>query len=306
MRGRDDERSWTGGASGRYEDDQEESSREIHGGWGSGDMRFSGGRDESSRFGGQNRSSQQWGQGGQSGYAAGYGQRFNQNNQQAYGQRDWNQTPQYGGSRELGPQGSGQYDRDWHEGQQYNQRDWNQGQLYGQREFGRQGYGGQHYGQGLSGSYGGQQGGLGGMNQRDFGQGNYGSFGQDGDFGMRRQNQTGERATMRGPKGYTRSDDRIREDVSDQLGMQLDASEIEVAVNQGEITLTGTVESRQLKFQAEEICDRISGVKDVINNLRVQRADQKNRLGQSGFDSKSDGGKQADESGMSRRSRPSS
>jgi len=79
---------------------------------------------------------------------------------------------------------------------------------------------------------------------------------------------------FRGPKGYKRSDERIREDVNDRLSMQddLDPSEIEVAVSNGEVTLTGSVMSRHEKFLAEEIADDVSGVTDVHNQLRVARA----------------------------------
>jgi osmotically-inducible protein OsmY len=75
----------------------------------------------------------------------------------------------------------------------------------------------------------------------------------------------------RGPKGYTRSDDRIREDVNDRLTDDhlLDASDIEAKVSNGEVTLSGHVESRQAKRRAEDIADRIAGVKHVQNNLRV-------------------------------------
>jgi len=78
---------------------------------------------------------------------------------------------------------------------------------------------------------------------------------------------------FRGPKGYKRSDDRIREDVSDRLGDHeyLDCSEVEVTVANGEVTLTGTVRTRQEKFLAEEIADDVSGVHDVHNQLRVKR-----------------------------------
>jgi hypothetical protein len=77
----------------------------------------------------------------------------------------------------------------------------------------------------------------------------------------------------RGPKGYRRSDDRIREDVSEELTRHpgVDASEIEVRVENGEVTLTGTVESRQAKRMAEDCVEQCSGVKEVHNQLRVNR-----------------------------------
>jgi len=75
----------------------------------------------------------------------------------------------------------------------------------------------------------------------------------------------------RGPKGYTRSDDRIREDVSDRLSQDphIDASDIEVSVSGGEVTLSGTVQRRFDKRHAEDLAERVSGVKHVQNNLRV-------------------------------------
>ncbi len=78
----------------------------------------------------------------------------------------------------------------------------------------------------------------------------------------------------RGPKGYTRSDERIREDVCDCLTEDwvVDASDIEVTVTGGEITLNGTVDSRHAKRRAEDRADSISGVRHVQNNLRVRQA----------------------------------
>jgi hypothetical protein len=76
----------------------------------------------------------------------------------------------------------------------------------------------------------------------------------------------------RGPKGYTRSDERIREEVGERLtdDPHVDASEIEVAVERGEVTLSGTVNTRFEKRHAEDVADAVSGVTHVQNNLRVQ------------------------------------
>jgi osmotically-inducible protein OsmY len=76
----------------------------------------------------------------------------------------------------------------------------------------------------------------------------------------------------RGPKDYTRSDERIREDANDRLteDSRVDASNITLTVDKGEITLNGTVSSREAKRRAEDVVDNISGVKHVQNNLRVQ------------------------------------
>jgi hypothetical protein len=78
--------------------------------------------------------------------------------------------------------------------------------------------------------------------------------------------------TGRGPKGYQRSDERIREEVSDRLTAhgQIDASDIEVRVQGGEITLVGFVDSRDVKHAAEDLAEDIPGVREVHNQLRIR------------------------------------
>jgi hypothetical protein len=80
----------------------------------------------------------------------------------------------------------------------------------------------------------------------------------------------------RGPKGYARSDDRIREEVSDRLtdDPSVDASEIEVEVKDGRVTLTGTCDDRQQKRRAEDLAEQCSGVQDVMNHIRVEQNDR--------------------------------
>ena len=77
----------------------------------------------------------------------------------------------------------------------------------------------------------------------------------------------------RGPKNYQRADERIREDVCERLTMDhdVDATDIEVTVRDGVVTLDGTVNERHAKRIAEDICESVRGVKDVQNNLRVAR-----------------------------------
>ncbi|HEX5656953.1 MAG TPA: BON domain-containing protein [Polyangiales bacterium] len=108
---------------------------------------------------------------------------------------------------------------------------------------------------------------------------NYTRSQDEGDFGDQlrhagRQVISKVKRAFRGPKGYKRSDERVREDVNDRLALQdeLDPSDIEVRVENGEVTLTGTVRSRHEKFRAEEIADDVSGVSDVHNQLRVGSA----------------------------------
>jgi len=75
----------------------------------------------------------------------------------------------------------------------------------------------------------------------------------------------------RGPQGYKRSDERIADDVHDRLTEDhyLDASDISVSVNDGEVTLSGGVDSRDAKHRAEHLVEHVSGVRHVQNNLRV-------------------------------------
>lgn len=89
--------------------------------------------------------------------------------------------------------------------------------------------------------------------------------------------------TGKGPKGYARSDERITEDVNDALTEdgQLDASDIEVKVADGVVTLSGEVESREAKRRAEDLADAITGVKEVQNQLRLQQEKQKTSSGAS-------------------------
>jgi osmotically-inducible protein OsmY len=75
----------------------------------------------------------------------------------------------------------------------------------------------------------------------------------------------------RGPRGYRRSDERIREDVNERLtdDWRVDASDIEVSVDNGVVTLAGRVGSRAEKRRAEDVAESVSGVTDVSNQLRV-------------------------------------
>jgi osmotically-inducible protein OsmY len=75
----------------------------------------------------------------------------------------------------------------------------------------------------------------------------------------------------KGPKGYRRSDERIREEVCEILtrNRDLDASNIEVTVIEGVVTLSGNVEDRQAKRLAEDLAQDVSGARDVENHLRV-------------------------------------
>ena len=76
----------------------------------------------------------------------------------------------------------------------------------------------------------------------------------------------------RGPRGYKRSDERIKEDINDRLSDDpyVDASDVEVTVTGCEVTLLGTVDDRSAKRRAEDIAEQVSGVINVENRLRVK------------------------------------
>lgn len=92
-------------------------------------------------------------------------------------------------------------------------------------------------------------------------------------WGMRRDVDPAARVNHagRGPKGWSRTDESIREGVCDMLDANpdIDAREIEVSVQSGEVTLTGHVENRAAKRRAEDIIATLPGVNDVHNRLAV-------------------------------------
>lgn len=89
--------------------------------------------------------------------------------------------------------------------------------------------------------------------------------------------------TGKGPKNYKRSDEKIVEEVNQALERNgdVDASEIEVTCTNGEVRLTGKVENRRAKREAEECAERIYGVKDVMNELKVDKGFFANLFGTS-------------------------
>jgi osmotically-inducible protein OsmY len=83
------------------------------------------------------------------------------------------------------------------------------------------------------------------------------------------QPQTSHRG--RGPKGYQRSDQRLLEDICERLSDDpyIDASDIEVTCESGNVTLAGTVESRAMKHEVEDLVADCHGAQDIVNNLKV-------------------------------------
>jgi len=79
----------------------------------------------------------------------------------------------------------------------------------------------------------------------------------------------------KGPRSYQRPDARIREDIHDLLREDpyVDATDVEIAVQGGEVVLSGIVEDKQTKRRIEDIVDSISGVKEIQNKLRPRLSD---------------------------------
>jgi hypothetical protein len=157
----------------------------------------------------------------------------------------------YGSSRGLTQRGGGTGYRD--------NEDWN----FRNRERGR-GFGSSFANSGYGSGWGG---GMSGFS---------GSLGTYADRGT--QPERG-RFTGRGPKNWRRSDERIRDDINERLTMHpdIDATEIDVQVKDGEVTLMGTVDERYAKRLAEDLAENTSGVRDVHNQIRVQRWDDYDR-----------------------------
>jgi len=227
-------------------------------------------------------------------------------NERGYGSQDFGREYGRGGEYGRGEYGGGEYARGRY-GSSYGAREYGSMNRSGRRDYGGGGGGYGYYGgsyPGGGGNYG--QGGGFGSYTRDY-ERNYGRGSAYGDYGRRenrgyegrgygnRERDWWDRATDevsswfgdedaqrrrqmdeyrgRGPKNYSRSDERIREDVSDSLTDDplVDASEIDVNVSNQEVTLSGTVHTRQQRRLAEDRAEAVSGVKHVQNNLRIKQ-----------------------------------
>ncbi|GLK92415.1 BON domain-containing protein [Achromobacter xylosoxidans] len=101
----------------------------------------------------------------------------------------------------------------------------------------------------------------------DPGQSSYGGFSNE-DPSYQRQQVYGSRRID--PRGYIRSDERVREIVCEHLAHSgLDVSDVSVNVAEGCVTLEGTVPDRRTKHRVEDSVDACAGVKDVDNRIRI-------------------------------------
>ncbi len=78
-------------------------------------------------------------------------------------------------------------------------------------------------------------------------------------------------ATQRGKGPAQRTDEQMKSAIEEVLTDDpwLDASGIQVSVQQGITQLSGTVTSRQAKRRAEDLADQVRGVRDVQNTLSI-------------------------------------
>jgi osmotically-inducible protein OsmY len=76
----------------------------------------------------------------------------------------------------------------------------------------------------------------------------------------------------RGPKGYERSDERLREIICERLtdDPYIDASDVSVDVANKKVTLTGFVNNRRTRYEVEELIERNTNVRDIDNQLRIR------------------------------------
>jgi hypothetical protein len=131
----------------------------------------------------------------------------------------------------------------------------------------------------------------GGTGRGRFEQGGFGESGfEQGGLGPQ-----GGRFAGVGPQRQRRSDDRLREEVCDRLTDHgwIDASDIEVDVKDGEVTLRGSVPERRMKRMAADLVDDIRGVQDVMNELKVRREDESGRGSEQARSERQESGQQA-------------
>jgi hypothetical protein len=199
-------------------------------------------------------SGQQRSYGGGYGQERGYGEGFGQ--QRGFTGGYGRQGGGYGRSGQGYRPGGGAMDWDGGRGQDWSERDYGY-MSEGRRDFDRGEQ--RQWGQWRPRSY--QGSGFGVMGGYDRPRG-YGELGEaaEGPY------------TGRGPRGYKRSDDRICEEVCERLMHlgQVDATGIDVNVEQGEVTLKGTVRDRWQKRMAEDAAEMVWGVKDVNNKLKTE------------------------------------
>lgn len=241
-----------------------------------------------SGFGQSNQRDQSYGQQ----YGRSYAGSQNRGENQTYNshQNDWNQN--YNSDSQYGSRyGQGREQNSSRYSNQYHPRGADQGS-YGQdtgvnsRFQGSNGYSNFEGWDSQNRNYGGND-----SQQSIYGSAGFGSLGTgSGSLESRRSNnnsysyssvdsnsgrQTPASYYGKGPKNFKRSDERIREELSEMFTRHhdVDASDIEIEVKEGEVTLSGFVPERRMKYLAEDLAEKSMGVRDVTNNIRVRKED---------------------------------
>jgi hypothetical protein len=77
----------------------------------------------------------------------------------------------------------------------------------------------------------------------------------------------------RGPRNFQRSDERISDEIHQILTFhpEIDATDIEILVDKGIVTLRGKVDNRMSKRLSEDLVEDVYGVREVRNELRVDQ-----------------------------------
>jgi osmotically-inducible protein OsmY len=89
------------------------------------------------------------------------------------------------------------------------------------------------------------------------------------------------RARGRMPRSYTRSDERVREDICERLAAEprVDAADVSVHVRDSRVVLEGTVPERRMKYVIEDIAAECLRANDVDNRITVVRDRQSGSTG---------------------------
>jgi hypothetical protein len=92
-------------------------------------------------------------------------------------------------------------------------------------------------------------------------------------FSPERRSGGDRRSAPGGLRGYRRPDESLAREIHEILTKdpELDATDIEVEVEGGAVTLTGEVESSDAKLLAEELVESTPGVREIHNRLRIAR-----------------------------------
>ena len=102
-------------------------------------------------------------------------------------------------------------------------------------------------------------------------------YGREPDYGYGFEQSPFKRETGRfrgvGPKGYERTDERLREIICERLTDEpsVDASEVSLEVKDKVVKLSGFVSDRRTKYEIEDLVERVGGIKDIDNQVRVKR-----------------------------------